>query len=64
VPFLKKRPDSAWDRSFYAKYACYTGHWAEAKEQFDRLGDTVLLRAFKDKGELDRLRAEAAEKGK
>jgi hypothetical protein len=63
-PFLKKYPDSVWDRSYYAKYACYSGHWTEAKGQFDRLGEAVLVRAFKDKAELDRLRVEAAEKSK
>jgi hypothetical protein len=63
-PYLKRHPDSAWDRSFYAKYACYSGRWAEAKLQFDRLGDGVLVGAFTDKAEMERLRAEAAEKGK
>lgn len=63
-PYLRKVPASAWDRSYYAKYACYAGRWAEAKAQFDRLGDSVLVAAFGDKAELDRLRGEAAEKGK
>jgi hypothetical protein len=63
-PYLRKRPDSVWDRSFYAKLACYSGRWAEAKAQFDRLGSAVDGGAFKDPAELERFRSEAAEKGK
>ena len=33
-------------------------------EQFDRLGDKVTVGAFADRVEMDRLKAEAAEKGK
>lgn len=63
-PFLKKYPDAAWERSFYARCASYSGRWVEAKAQFDRLGDRVTLGAFEDQAELDRLRAESAAKGK
>lgn len=63
-PYLKRRPDSVFDHSFYARYACWCGQWKVAKEQFDLLGDRVLLKPFKDRAEMERLRAEAAEKGK
>lgn len=61
---LKRDPKADFDRSWYARLASWCGRWKEAKEQFDLLGERAVVRAFKDQAELDRLRAEAAEKGK
>lgn len=55
---------NAWWRSFYAKLACWCGRYDVARAQFEAVGDRVRVDAFKDKAELDRLRAEANEKGK
>lgn len=57
-------PNRAWWRSFYAKLACWCGHYDVARRQFEAVGERVELGAFKDPAELDRLRAEANEKGK
>jgi len=62
--YLARYPDSVWDRSFYAKLASKCGRWTEAKSQFDKLGDKVMVGAFADRAEMDRFKAEAAEKGK
>lgn len=62
--YLARYPDSVWDRSFYAKLASKCGRWTEAKAQFDKLGDKVMIGAFADRAEMDRFKAEAAEKGK
>jgi hypothetical protein len=62
--YLARYPDSVWDRSFYAKLACKCGRWSAAKAQFDKLGGQVMVGAFADQAELNRFRAEAAEKGK
>ena len=62
--YLARYPDSTWDRSFYAKLASKCGRWTAAKAQFDKLGDKVMVGAFADKAEMDRFKAEAAEKGK
>jgi len=61
---LKHNPSSTWDRTYYARMACYCGRWSEAKAQFDTLGDRVEETAFADAAELQRLKAQAAEKGK
>jgi hypothetical protein len=61
--YLKRHPESDWDRTFYAKLACWCGHWTEAKAQFDKLGEKAIVGAFADRAEMDRLKAEAAEKG-
>jgi hypothetical protein len=63
-PYLSLHPDSAWDRTYYAKLACWCGRWTEAKALFDKLGDKVVVSAFADRAELDRLRAEAADNSK
>ena len=60
---LKERPELASDRTWYAKLACWCGHYKEAKEQFDLLGDKVVLSVFADRAEFEQLKAEAAEKG-
>ena len=41
-PYLRVRPDDADARSAYCYYACASGHWAVAKEQFEILGDNVV----------------------
>jgi hypothetical protein len=64
VGYLNLYPDASWDRTWYAKLACLCGQWDVAKAQFEKLGDKVQLRAFKDPAELDRLKTEAAAKGK
>jgi len=43
---LKQEPDSVYWRSRYAYYACKCARWAEAKEQFDLLGDRVAPEVF------------------
>jgi len=62
--YLKHHPESNWDRTYYAKLACWCGHWNEAQVQFEKLGDKAMVGAFADRAEMDRLKAEAAEKGK
>lgn len=64
VPCLKRRPKSAIDRSWYAKLACWCGQYGEAKEQFAILGDQVDVGAFKDREEMEKLKAEAEAKGR
>ncbi|HLY11365.1 MAG TPA: hypothetical protein VKW04_18830 [Planctomycetota bacterium] len=61
---LKRAPEATRDRSYFAKLACWCGHWKEAKAQFDRLGERVDVQVFADADEMNRLRSEAAEKGK
>jgi hypothetical protein len=61
---LKHNPDSTWDRSYYARMACYCGHWREAKALFDALGSRAESGAFADAAEFQRLKAQAADKGK
>jgi hypothetical protein len=41
-PYLRVRPDDTDARSAYTYYACVSGHWAVAKEQFDLLGDNIM----------------------
>ena len=43
---LKQEPDSVYWRSRYAFYACKCARWAEAKEQFELLGDRVAPEVF------------------
>jgi hypothetical protein len=61
---LAHDPKNDYWRSFYAKLACRCGQFAEARRQFEAVGERARLDAFKDKAELDRLRAEANEKGR
>jgi tetratricopeptide (TPR) repeat protein len=61
---LRHNPKSTWDRSYYARMACYCGRWSEAKAQFDKLGADAEVTAFADAAEFHRLKARAAEKGK
>jgi hypothetical protein len=63
-PYLSLQPDSAWDRTYYAKLACWCGRWTEAKAQFDKLGDKAEVWAFADRAEMERLRAQAADNSK
>lgn len=61
---LEHDPKNDYWRSFYAKLACWCGRYDVARRQFEAVGDRVRTDAFKDKAELDRLRAEASEKGR
>lgn len=61
---LAREPGSAHFRSWYAKLSCWCGEWAEAQRQFERLGAKVDVSVFKDRAELDKLKAEAAQKGR
>lgn len=61
---LKDRPDRASDRTWYAKLACWCGHYKEANQQFELLGDKVVASVFTGRAEMDQLKAEAAEKGR
>jgi len=62
--YLKRHPDAIWDRTFYAKLACWCERWREAKALFDVLGDQAAVGAFESRAELDRFKSEAAAKGK
>jgi hypothetical protein len=63
--YLKRCPNAVYDRTTYAKVACYAGRWAVAKAQFDRLGDDAAYEVFRGKPTYDyyRRRAEAMAKG-
>jgi hypothetical protein len=61
---LKRDPDSAMDRSYYARLACFCGQWKEAKAQFDALGGRAEPRAFADASEYRRLKLLADTKAK
>ncbi len=62
--YLARHPDSAQDRTWYAKLASYCGRHREANRQFEILGDKAVVSVFANRAELDRLKAEAAAKGK
>lgn len=55
-PYLAARPDSAYVRSRYAYWCCRCGQWAEARRQFDRLGDRAVPDRFGGEEELARFR--------
>jgi hypothetical protein len=61
---LKHRPDLASDRTWYAKLACWCGRYREAHQQFLLLGEKIVPSVFADQAEMDRLKAEALEKGR
>jgi hypothetical protein len=62
--FLAGHPDSVLDRTWYAKLACWCGHYAEARTQFQALGDKVAVSVFSNPAEMEKLKAEAEEKGR
>jgi hypothetical protein len=63
-PYLKMNPAAHADRSRYAKLAAWAGEWAVANAQFQQLEDKVVKSVFDSSDELDRLRREAASKGR
>lgn len=58
-PYLKARPANSYIRSSYCNYACRCGQWAEARKQFEALGDNALPDRFGGKDQMERLRAHA-----
>lgn len=62
--YLERFPDKDYDRSVYARLACACGQFAEARRQFERLGDRLQPAAFKDAAEIERLKAAAAARGR
>jgi tetratricopeptide (TPR) repeat protein len=62
--YLKGHPDSPMERSWFAKLACWCGHFDVAHSQFQELGDKAVVTVFENRAGLDRLRAEAADKGR
>lgn len=62
-PYLTFFPNSTYDRSMYAKFACWCGQWGEGQRQFSALGDKAVVAAFENRGELEKLRKEAAAHG-
>jgi TPR repeat protein len=63
-PYLKLNPDAHADRSKYAMLAAWAGEWAVANAQFRQLGDKVVVSVFDSADELNRLRREAASRGR
>lgn len=61
-PYLKLHPKAAKDRGKYARFACWSGDWAEGHRQFEILGTNVVLGAFENRAEYEYLRKDAAEK--
>jgi len=62
--YLGKHPDSDFDRSRFAKLACWCGKYDEARKQFNQLGDRVVVAAFTSRAQLTQLKAQAEEKGR
>ena len=60
-PYLRVRPDDTFDRSAYCLYACWSGHWAVAAEQFEILGNNVDTRWI-GRDQIDELRKQAKQK--
>lgn len=60
---LAQLPRAMFDRSMYAKLACWCGQWEIADRQFTILGDNVRLDAFNSRAEYERLRAKASRDG-
>jgi hypothetical protein len=61
---LKIHPDSARDRTWFAKLACWCGQYAESSRQFELLGGKADPSVFTDRAEMDKVKAEAAAKGR
>jgi hypothetical protein len=57
--YLKRYPNAVYDRTTYAKVACWAGRWDVAKTQFDRLGDDAVYRVFRGKPTYDYYRRRA-----
>lgn len=60
-PYIAATPDDATLRNSYAFNACRCARWAEARRQFEILGDRVDPRQFGDQAALDRYRRLAAQ---
>ena len=63
-PYLKLNPDAHADRSTYAMLAAWAGEWALVEAQFEQLGEKVVKSVFDSPEELERLRREAASRGR
>jgi hypothetical protein len=63
LPYLKAIPDDTRIRSDYCYWACRTEHWDEAAKQFQLLGDKAYPPSFEGKEAMEKMRAEAKEKG-
>jgi hypothetical protein len=46
VPYLAAKPKLNWARSEFAAWACQCGQWAEARRQFQLLGEKAMAKAF------------------
>lgn len=46
VPYMEARPDNNWLRSEYTSWAVRCGHLAEARKQFEKLGNKAVAQAF------------------
>jgi hypothetical protein len=60
--YLARYPKAVYDRSMFAKTACWSGQWEEARRQFQELGEYPALTAFSNRDHFLRLRREATEK--
>jgi hypothetical protein len=63
VPLTEGDPDDYRYRSDYCYWACRTEHWEVAEKQFQILGDRAQASEFRGKEAMERLRADAKEKG-
>jgi hypothetical protein len=63
VPLLKAEPTNDYNRSAYCYWACRTEHWDEGLKQFNLLGDRANPPVFGGKAAMEKLRAQAKEKG-
>jgi hypothetical protein len=63
-PLLAAWPDDAKTRSRFTYIACACGRWAEARRQFDRLGDKAVPDAFGDDSRMEDLRQKAMNGGR
>jgi tetratricopeptide (TPR) repeat protein len=63
-PILNAWPENALTRSKFAYYACQCGQWAEAKRQFDRLGDKAEAKAFGDDSKMEDMKEKAMNGGR
>ena len=52
LEYLKRYPNAHRDRTFFARFACWHGDYATAKEQFAILGDNVFSGVFASDSEL------------
>jgi hypothetical protein len=61
--YLSRYPRSSFQRSLYAKFACYCEQWKVAHKQFQTLGDKASAGAFiGGQSEMEAFRKEAADK--